>query len=70
VRLLENRVEAVTQLGKQEEEMNRNVIFRGVNRVNDGVESITLMRDLKMSSKLMRFGVDMSKTVTNLKSIL
>lgn len=46
------------------------MIFRGVNRAGETLETLRLMRDLKLFKKSVRMGINSEKTVSNLKSII
>ena len=71
--MLENQYEYLQRLGNEEDydpRKDKNVIFRGVNRAGETLESLRLMRDLKISSQQMQMGVNTEKSVSNLKSII
>lgn len=72
VKLLENKFEPVNKMGEEESEgrKDKNVIFRGVNRAGETLETLRLMRDLKVTKLSMRMGINTEKTVSNLKSII
>ena len=48
----------------------KSVIFRGVNRVGETLESLKLMRDLKLKTQVLKMGINADKSVGNLKSII
>jgi hypothetical protein len=72
VRLLENKFEAVKVAGEEADGQrgDKAVIFRGVSRTGEALQTVRLMRDLKVSTSLARMGVNTEKTIPNLKAIL
>ena len=72
IKLLENQYEYVRKLNEDEQggRRDKNVIFKGVNRAGDMLQTLKLMRDLKMSKMAVKMDVNMEKTVPNLKSII
>jgi hypothetical protein len=72
VRLLENKVEYLQLLSEEEQNdrKDKNVIFKGVNRIGESLETIKLMRDLKITTASSRMQVNMEKSIPNLKSII
>ena len=72
VKLLENQFQPIQKLGEEDQDSrkDKNVIFRGVNRAGETLETLRLMRDLKVTKMSMRMGVNTEKSVGNLKSII
>jgi hypothetical protein len=72
LRLLENKFEAVKVTGDEGDAQrgDKAVIFRGVSRVGEVLQTVRLMRDLKVSTSLARMAVDTGKSIPNLKAIL
>ena len=72
VQLLDNQYESVKRLNEEEHDARRdkNVIFRGVNRAGETLETLRLMRDLKLSKAAVPMNINTEKTVANLKSII
>ena len=72
IQLLDNQYESVKKLNEEEHDSRRdkNVIFRGVNRAGETLETLRLMRDLKMSKAAVQMNINTEKTVPNLKSII
>lgn len=46
------------------------MIFRGVSRVGESLQTVQLMRDLKMRSTVSRMRINAEKSIGNLKSII
>ena len=72
VRLLENQFEHASKLGEEVSDSRRdkNVIYRGVNRAGETLETLRLMRDLKLAKDAVKMGINSEKTVSNLKAII
>lgn len=67
--LLQNRSEP-SLLTKEDEEGDRNIIFRGVNILGESYELVSLWRDLKCRSDRKPTKVSLEATVANIKVIL
>lgn len=72
VKLLENKFEFLQKMSEEESDSRRdkNIIFKGVNRSSDSLQTIKLMRDLKITSSNIKMNVSLEKNVPNLKSIV
>ena len=71
VSLLDNQCDYSRKLGQDDDGRGeKSVIFRGVNRVGETLESLKLMRDLKLKTQVLKMGINADKSVGNLKSII
>lgn len=67
--LLKSSTEAKSLSGN-EEKKNRDVIFRGVNKLQSSFELVSLWRDLKCTSEIKKMDTNIEPTVSNIKNIL
>ena len=71
VSLLDNQCDYSRKLGQDDDGRGeKSIIFRGVNRVGETLESLKLMRDLKLKTQVLKMGINADKSVGNLKSII
>ena len=71
VSLLDNQCDYSRKLGQDDDGRGeKSVIFRGINRVGETLESLKLMRDLKLKTQVLKMGINADKSVGNLKSII
>jgi hypothetical protein len=61
VKLLENKFEFLQKMSEEESDNRRdkNIIFKGVNRSSDSLQTIKLMRDLKITSSNIKMNVSL-----------
>ena len=71
VSLLDNQCDYSRKLGQDDDGRGeKSIIFRGINRVGETLESLKLMRDLKLKTQVLKMGINADKSVGNLKSII
>ena len=71
VSLLDNQCDYSRKLGQDDDGRGeKSVIYRGINRVGETLESLKLMRDLKLKTQVLKMGINADKSVGNLKSII
>ena len=49
---------------------NRAIIYQGVNGYNDKLEVITLWNDLRCTKSVKKMGVNLEKSIPNIKKII
>ena len=67
---LGDQIEFISILGRQEDLSDKSVTFRGVSRAGEGLMKVALKKDFKIASTLCVLGVDMGKSLSNLKAII
>jgi hypothetical protein len=67
--LLEGAAEARV-VASWENRRERDVIFKGVNKLARGFEVVTLWKDLKCTSEIKKMNINLEQTVENVKGIL
>ena len=69
ISLLDSKIELLEGTAFEAKNL-RNVLYQGVNGVNDNVEVITLWHDLKCTKRVVSMGVSLEKSIPNLKKII